>query len=253
MAFNFTDKVVIVTGGLSGIGLAATIKLLDAGAKVIIGDIQDAEAAKPIVEGIIAKTGKKDVVHFQIDVTNYDQNQAMIDFAVKTFGDLHHVFANAGINKHSYAHEMSFDLWKKVLDVNLNSVFALDKLAIKYWLENDKKGSIVNTSSMLSNIANLGMAHYCASKAGVKLLTKSLAVEYGRKGIRVNAVDPAYIKTPLLDILPQDQYDALVSLHPIGRLGEPEEVASAVLFLLSDEASYVNGASLLVDGAYTAQ
>lgn len=84
-------------------------------------------------------------------------------------------------------------------------------------------------------------------------MTKSLAVEYGRKGIRVNAVDPAYIKTPLLDILPQDQYDALVSLHPIGRLGEPEEVASAVLFLLSDEASYVNGASLLVDGAYTAQ
>ncbi|KAK6455044.1 glucose 1-dehydrogenase peroxisomal 2,4 dienoyl-CoA reductase [Scheffersomyces xylosifermentans] len=229
MAYNLDNKVAIVTGGLSGIGFSTSIKLLSLGAKVVI------------------------VAFIHMDVTKYEDNESLIEFTIKTFGGLDLVFANAGINKVAPGAEMEFELWKKIMDVNLNSVFILNKLSIKYWLDSKKPGSIVNTSSMLSNVAYREMSHYCASKAGVKMLTKTLALEYSKYDIRVNSVHPAYIRTPLLEILPEHEYATLVARHPIGRLGEPEEVANAVAFLLSDEASFITGAELLVDGAYTVQ
>jgi len=258
MSYNLLNQVAVVTGGLSGIGLATTIKLLQNGAKVIVGDITAEHKVASILDSIKQKSGSDHVKFLRTDVTNYEANKKLVDYAVLEYKDLNLVFANAGIVGGNDAPDVAgadipYAEWEKVLSVNLNGVFSLNKEAINYWTKNNKRGNIVNTGSILSYVGNPGLAHYCSSKGGVKLLTQTLAIEYASKGIRINSVNPAYIDTPLLDVLPRDVYAALAAKHPIGRLGTPEEVANVVTFLLSDQATYVNGASILVDGAYTAQ
>ncbi|KAK6462676.1 (R)-2-octanol dehydrogenase [Scheffersomyces coipomensis] len=253
MSYNFLNQVAVVTGGLSGIGLATTIKLLQNGAKVIVGDITAENKVGAILDSIKKASGSKDVKFIRTDVTNYKANQELVSYAVDQYKDLNLVFANAGIVTPNEGAEIPYEEWEKVINTNLTGVFSLNKEAINYWLKNNKKGNIVNTGSILSFVGNPGLAHYCASKGGVKLLTQTLAIEYAKKGIRINSVNPAYIDTPLLRVLPKDVYDALAAKHPIGRLGTSEEVANVVAFLLSDQATYVNGTSVLVDGAYTAQ
>lgn len=161
------------------------------------------------------------------------------------------MFANAGIAKDGDIHELSFDKWKQTIDINLSGVFLSDKYAIEQMRKQGSGGVIVNTGSIHSHVGMPGLTAYSAAKGGVKLLTQTLAAKYTKDGIRVNAICPGYIDTPLISFAQGDYRQKLIDLHPIGRLGKPEEVAKAVLFLASDESSFVSGASLLVDGGYT--
>lgn len=162
------------------------------------------------------------------------------------------MFANAGIAADAPIDELDEAAWQKTIDINLTGVYLCDKYAIDQ-MRSQGGGVIVNCGSIHSHVGKSGVTAYAAAKGGVKLLTQTLAIDYGPQNIRVNAVCPGYIDTPLLKNIPDDKKQALVALHPMGRLGRAEEVANAVLFLASDEASFVNGASLLVDGGYTAQ
>uniref|UniRef100_A0JC04 3-oxoacyl-[acyl-carrier-protein] reductase n=1 Tax=Ogataea wickerhamii TaxID=1249076 RepID=A0JC04_9ASCO len=254
MSYNFHNKVAVVTGALSGIGLSVAKKFLQLGAKVTISDVSGEKKYHETVVALKAQNLNTDNLHYvQADSSKEEDNKKLISETLATFGGLDIVCANAGIGKFAPTHETPFDVWKKVIAVNLNGVFLLDKLAINYWLEKSKPGVIVNMGSVHSFVAAPGLAHYGAAKGGVKLLTQTLALEYASHGIRVNSVNPGYISTPLIDEVPKERLDKLVSLHPIGRLGRPEEVADAVAFLCSQEATFINGVSLPVDGGYTAQ
>ncbi len=241
-------KVAIVTGGASGIGKATVEAFVKEGAKVVISDIADGTALAEDLN----KEGDN-AIFVEADVTDEEETKALINKTVKKFGKLDIVFANAGIGGMKLVHEESFEDWKKVLSVNLDGVFLLNKYAIEQMLKQGKGGSIINNDSIHGFVGKQGVGSYAASKGGVKLLTQTAGIEYGKENIRVNCVNPGYIETPLLKDLDKKMKKALVDLHPIGRLGRPEEVANAVVFLASDEASFVTGTTLLVDGGYTAQ
>lgn len=246
---SFENKVVIVTGGASGIGYATVEAFCQEGAKVVIADLQDNGQA---VSDEFNRKGYQ-TVFFKIDVRNEEDNQALIQYAIDKFGGLDIVFANAGIAADGPIHELAIDAWKRTIDINLTAVYVLNKFAIQHWLKENKKGIIVNCGSIHSWVGKHGVTAYAASKGGVKLLTQTLAIDYASKGIRVNAVCPGYIDTPLLKDMDVKIKQQLIDGHPIGRLGKAEEVASVVLFLASDGASFVNGTSVLVDGGYVAQ
>ncbi|MEJ4043231.1 SDR family NAD(P)-dependent oxidoreductase [Erwinia sp. SLM-02] len=247
---RFKGKVAIVTGGASGIGAATVQRLASEGAAVVIADLN--ETAGKQLEKRLNGEGHQSLF-FKINVTDAQQNQQLIAQAVARFGRLDIVFANAGIADDAPADKLSVDSWQRTIDINLTGVFLLDKAAIEYWLTHQQPGVIVNCGSIHSWVGKHGVTAYSAAKGGVKLLTQTLAIDYAAQGIRVNAVCPGYIDTPLLDTQSAAAKAALVKLHPAGRLGRPEEVASAVAFLASDDASFVNGAALLVDGGYVAQ
>lgn len=246
---SFENKVVIITGGASGIGHATVEAFCQEGAKVVIADLQDNGQA---VSDTFNRKGYQ-TVFFKIDVRNEEENRALIQYAIDKFGGLDIVFANAGIAADGPIDQLSIDAWKRTIDINLTAVYMLDKFAIEHWLKENKKGIIVNCGSIHSWVGKHGVTAYAASKGGVKLLTQTLAIDYASKGIRVNAVCPGYIDTPLLANLGDEVKQQLIKEHPIGRLGTAEEVASVVLFLASDGASFVNGTSMLVDGGYVAQ
>jgi NAD(P)-dependent dehydrogenase (short-subunit alcohol dehydrogenase family) len=248
MSAEFQGKVAIVSGGGSGIGADTARMLAAGGASVVLSDIglQAAEA----VAGEITKAGGK-AAAFQADVARAEDAAATVQFARDTFGALHLAFNNAGIvGVEKHVGELSPEEWRSVIDVNLNGVFYGMRFQIPAILAAGG-GAIVNTSSVagLAGIANLGP--YCASKHGVAGLTKSASIEYGSQGIRVNSVHPGYILTPLIaQWTSTDLKSELEKQHPIGRLGEPREVAEVVCFLLSSRASFVNGAQIVVDGGY---
>jgi len=247
---SFKDKIVIITGGASGIGAATAEAFCKEGAKVVVADLSD--SGKHFCDQLNQQGFQS--AFFKIDVTDIGQNRALIAFTIETFGGLDIVFANAGVASDTGpADKTSFEAWKLCVDVNLNAVFTLDKLAIEYWLEKGQKGVIVNCGSIHSWVGKSGISGYSATKGAVKLLTQTLAIDYAAKGIRVNAVSPGYIDTPFLSQVPKDVMDEIIKAHPIGRLGRAEEVANAVLFLASEKASFINGISLLVDGGYVAQ
>ncbi|EUK19365.1 SDR family NAD(P)-dependent oxidoreductase [Commensalibacter papalotli (ex Servin-Garciduenas et al. 2014)] len=247
---SFNNKTIIITGGASGIGKATVEQFCKKGANVVIADLNDKEGQT--LSDNLNKSGHK-TLFVKINVTSEDENKALIEKTVKHFGGLDIVFANAGIANDGPIDKLDFKHWQKTIDINLTAVYLLDKYAIEYWLKQNKPGVIVNCGSIHSWVGKQGVTAYAASKGGVKLLTQTLAIDYAAKNIRVNAVCPGYIDTPLLSTLPPDIKQSLVDLHPIGRLGKPEEVANVVVFLASDEASFVNGAALLVDGGYVAQ
>lgn len=243
---RFKDKVVIVTGGASGIGEASVRAFAREGAKVVIADY--AEHGQALADEL----GADKALFIKIDVTDFEAVQAMIAQTVTKFGRLDVMFANAGIAADAPVDELEESAWQRTIDINLSGVYLCDKYAIQQFLKQGG-GVIVNCGSIHSHVGKRGVTAYAAAKGGVKLLTQTLSVDYGDKGIRVNAVCPGYIDTPLLKDIPDDIKEKLVALHPMGRLGRAEEVANAVLFLASDEASFVTGSSLMVDGGYTAQ
>lgn len=246
---KLAGKVAVVTGGASGIGEFTVREMIEEGAKVVIADLNDNLGSKLVQE---LNQEERQVAYIHVDVTKEDQVENMIEFAVSEFGKLDILFNNAGIGSLSPSAELPFEEWRKVLSVNLDGVFLAAKHAIKAMQKNGG-GSIVNTASILGHVGQAQTAPYTASKGAVVNLTRTLAVEYAKDNIRVNAVCPGYIETPLLNQLDEAMKNYLISLHPIGRLGKPEEIAKAVVFLASDDASFVTGSNLLVDGGYTAQ
>ncbi|MCL6713402.1 SDR family oxidoreductase [Pseudomonas sp. R2.Fl] len=245
---DFNNKVVIVTGGASGIGEASAKLFAERGAHVVIADFSEHGQA---VADALSKQGAKSLF-VKTDVTDSAAVQRMVAETVAAFGRIDVLFANAGIAADGPIDQLSEAAWDRTIGINLTGVYLCDKYVIEQMLKQGG-GVIVNCGSIHSHVGKQGVTAYAAAKGGVKLLTQTLAIDYGARGIRVNAVCPGYIDTPLLKDVPAEARHALEQLHPMGRLGRAEEVARAVLFLASDDASFVNGASLLVDGGYTAQ
>ncbi|GEL04648.1 SDR family NAD(P)-dependent oxidoreductase [Rummeliibacillus stabekisii] len=248
MADRFKGKTVIVTGGASGIGEATVVEFAKEGANVVISDMSDKGQA---LSDQLNQDGYQ-TMFMKTNVTEEEEVQRLVEETVSKYGSLDVLFANAGIGAATLVHEMNYADWKKVIDVNLNGVFLCNKYALAQMLKQEKGGAIVNNDSIHGFVGKPGVSAYAASKGGVKLLTQTATSEYAAKGIRINNVNPGYIDTPLLAGMPEEAKQELIDLHPIGRLGRPEEVAKAVLFLASDDASFISGASLLVDGGYTA-
>ncbi|GKS12251.1 short-chain dehydrogenase [Paenibacillus chitinolyticus] len=246
---RFTDKVAIVTGGASGIGEATVRLFAQEGAKVVIADFSD--RGQTVADELKAKG--REALFVKTDVTKEDDVKHMVAETVKQYGKLDILFANAGIAKDGPADKLSWEAWQKTIDINLSGVFLSDKYALEQMLAQGTGGAIVNCGSIHSHVGKAGVTAYASAKGGVKLLTQTLGIDYAQHGIRVNAVCPGYIDTPLIAGRTQAITDHLTALHPMGRLGKPEEVAKAVLFLASDDASFVTGTTLLVDGGYTAQ
>jgi len=245
---RFKGKVAIVTGGASGIGKATVRAFIREGANVVIADYAD--HGQQLADELAG--AHQQAIFIKTDVTRTKAVQELIARTVENYGRLDIMFANAGIAADGPIDELDESSWQKTIDINLTGVYLCDKYAIDQ-MRSQGGGVIVNCGSIHSHVGKSGVTAYAAAKGGVKLLTQTLAIDYGTQNIRVNAVCPGYIDTPLLKDVPDDKKEALVALHPMGRLGRAEEVASAVLFLASDEASFITGSSLMVDGGYTAQ
>lgn len=245
---RFEDKVAIVTGGAGGIGGETVKALASEGAKVVIADFAD--SAQEFSDQL--NRDGLDTYFVKTDVTNEENVKNLVTATVKKYGKVDLLVANAGIGLDGPIHELSYADWKKTIGINLDGVFLSDKYVIEQMRKQETGGAIVNTGSIHGLAGKEGIIAYGASKGGVKLLTQSLGATYAKEGIRVNSINPGYIDTPLLQQLPEEIYNELVKLHPIGRLGKPEEVAKGILFLLSDDASFIVGSNLLMDGGYTA-
>jgi len=246
---RFENKVVIITGGASGIGLETAKAFAAEGAKVVIADFAD--QGEQVASNLQANGAE--ALFVKVDVTNEEQTINLITQTVNRFGKLDIMFANAGIANDAPAADLTYDNWKRTIDINLSGVFLSDKYAIEQFKKQGTGGIIVNTGSIHSFVSRDATTAYASAKGGVKLLTQNLCVAYAKENIRVNAVAPGYIDTPLINQASEAQKAGLASLHPQGRLGKAEEVAKVVLFLASEDASFVNGTTLLVDGGYTAQ
>ncbi|MDR0480543.1 MAG: SDR family oxidoreductase [Gallionellaceae bacterium] len=241
-------KNMIVTGGASGIGLATVRRCLREGANVVISDIPQSAGAAHAKE-LDGRDGR--CLFIACDVTSTEQVDNLISSAVAQLGSADIVFSNAGIGGLALAHEMSDADYLRIININLNGVFRVARASLKQMYQQGS-GSLINCASILGTLGQSGTVAYSAAKGGVVNMTRTLAIEAAPKGVRVNSIGPGYIDTPLLKDLPAEMRQALIKLHPIGRLGRDEEVANAVLFLGSDEASFVTGAYLLVDGGYAA-
>lgn len=249
---EFNEKVALVTGGASGIGRSVAVAYAKEGARVVVSDV-DEQGGQETVH--LVKEAGTDAVFVRCDVADSNQVEDLVRRTVEVFGGLHFACNNAGIGGESNATvDYSIEGWKKVIDINLNGVFYCLKYEIPA-ITKSGGGSIVNMASILGQVAFLHAPAYVAAKHGVVGLTQTAAVECASSGVRVNAVGPGFISTPMISALEQDRqaFNQLVSLHPIGRLGLPEEVADAVIWLSSSRSSFVVGAYIEVDGGYLAR
>lgn len=241
----FNGKVAVITGGASGIGLATARKLSSEGAKVVLVDWNEDVSE-------IAKTLNNDALGIRCDVSSDTDVQKSVNDIIEKFGHIDFLVANAGIgggpNK---AHEVSVDEWNKVIGVNQTGIFLMNKYVISEMLKNGG-GAIVNTSSMYGLVGTTMSFAYSASKGAINQMTRSLALTYARDNIRVNAVAPGYVDTPILAEVPKEAKDAMANQLPVGRLGKDTEIANLICYLLSDDASFITGAIVPIDGGFTA-
>jgi 3-oxoacyl-[acyl-carrier protein] reductase len=246
--FDLTGKVAIVTGSSRGIGRAIALLLAQQGAKVVVNSSKSAEAAEQVVQEIRAQGGE--AMNVTADVSLQADAERLIKAAVDAYGRLDILVNNAGVTRDTLVMRMSEADWDAVMNLNLKGTFQCTKAAIRPMLR-AKTGRIINITSVSGLAGNAGQANYAASKAGLVGFTKSIARELASRAITCNAVAPGYVPTALTNVLPDDLKAKAVQAIPLGRVGTAEEVASAVVFLASDEAAYVTGHILTVDGGMT--
>ncbi|MFW6448065.1 MAG: SDR family NAD(P)-dependent oxidoreductase [Halobacteriota archaeon] len=241
---SLDGSVAIVTGGAMGIGRAIAEAFVDAGADVVIADL-DEEAGAEVADAIGARFER-------CDVSEYDEVASVVESTVDRFGHLDVVVNNAGIGSETSVEDMPLEEWERVMRVNLDGVMHGTKAAMPHLRETD--GSIINMGSIYGLVGGKGAAAYSAAKGGVVNFTQQVAIDYATEGVRVNCICPGFIETPLTADLLEDErfYEYLKQQTPMNRPGKPEEVASMAVYLASDEASYITGANIPVDGGWTA-
>ena len=238
---EIAKKNVIVTGASGGIGNSIVEKLSKNGANILATGTK-----KEKLDELKSKFKNLKVLKF--DISQSDKIEEFIENATNELGgNLDCIVNNAGITQDNLAIRMNFEEWKKVIDINLSSTFLLSKYSIKKMLKN-KKGKVINITSVVGHTGNLGQVNYTAAKAGIIAMSKTLAIEYARKNININCISPGFIKTAMTDKIDTKFKEMIISKIPSGRLGEPEDVANAVLFLASDLSNYINGETLHVNG-----
>ncbi len=238
---DLKDKNIIVTGASGGIGNSIIKKLSESGANILASGTKIEKLEK-------LKSQFNNVKILKFDISQSGKIEDFIESASSELGgNLNCLVNNAGITQDNLAIRMTFDEWKKVIDINLTSTFLLSKFAIKKMLKN-KYGKIINITSVVGHTGNLGQANYTASKAGLIAMSKSLAIEYAKKNININCISPGFIKTAMTDKIDDKFKEIIISKIPSARLGEPEDIANAVLFLASNQADYINGETLHVNG-----
>ena len=237
-------KIALVTGAAQGIGRAIALLLAQKGADIVVSDI-NLEKAEEMAKEIEA-VGRKGMA-IKVDVANTDDVERMIEAILEQFGQIDILVNNAGIARDKLILRMTEEDWDAVLNVNLKGTFNCTKAVIKH-MSKQRKGKIVNIASVVGEMGNVGQANYSASKAGVIGFTKTIAREFAQRGINVNAIAPGYIETPMTEVLTEKVKEELRRMIPMERLGRPEDVAQAVLFLVSETSSYITGQVLNVNG-----
>jgi len=238
---DLKGKNIIITGASGGIGNSIVKRLVENEANILASGtrIEKLEELKKNFEKIKI---------LKFDISQSDKIEEFIDNATKELGgSLDCIVNNAGVTQDNLAIRMSLEEWQKVIDINLTSTFLMSKFAIKKMLKN-KSGKIVNITSVVGHTGNLGQANYTASKAGIIAMSKSLSIEYAKKNINVNCISPGFIKTAMTDKIDEKYKEIIISKIPSARLGEPEDIANAVLFLLSNQSNYINGETIHVNG-----
>jgi len=238
---NLENKNIIVTGASGGIGNAIIKRLNETGANILASGTRIEK-----LEELKKKYEKIKILKF--DISQSEKIEEFIENATNELGgSLDGIINNAGITQDNLAIRMSLEEWQKVININLTSTFLLSKFAIKKMLKN-KSGKIVNITSVVGHTGNLGQANYTASKAGIVAMSKSLAIEYAKKNININCISPGFIKTAMTDKIDEKFKEVIISKIPSARLGEPDDIANAVLFLSSDQSNYINGETIHVNG-----
>ena len=238
---DIKNKNVIVTGATGGIGNSIVKALADQGANVLATGtkVEKLNELKKINDTI--KT-------LQFDISNHDKIEKFIDDATNELDNkLDCIINNAGITKDNLSIRMTYEEWSKVIDINLTSTFLMSKYSIKKMLKN-KSGKIVNITSVVGHTGNVGQANYTASKAGIVSMSKSLAIEYAKKNININCISPGFIDTAMTEKIDEKFKESIISKIPSNRLGKPEDIANAVIFLISDDANYINGETIHING-----
>jgi 3-oxoacyl-[acyl-carrier protein] reductase len=242
---NLKGKVAIVTGASRGIGLVIAQVLAQRGVNLVCASTKQ-ETCDAVAKKLTKDYGI-DAIGIQVDVSDFDSSQNLVKKAMEHFGTIDICINNAGITRDNLLLRMKQDEWNDVINTNLSSVFNVTKAVIRPMLKN-RKGRIINVSSVVGLIGNAGQANYAAAKAGLLGFTKSIAKEFGGKGITCNAVAPGFIDTDMVESLPKEYIDNIISEVPLKRLGNPEEIANLIAFLASDLSSYITGEVIAVDG-----
>jgi 3-oxoacyl-[acyl-carrier protein] reductase len=246
MTMRLKDKVAVITGSAGGIGLATARRFAGEGAAVVLADVKE-EALESARAQILAAAPRAAVLAVALDVTRADSVRDMVDAVMGRFGRIDCLVNNAGITADARLAKMTEEQFDRVIAVNLKGVYRCTQ-AVADPMIRQGSGAIVNASSVVGLYGNFGQTNYAATKAGVIGFTKTWARELGPKGIRVNAVCPGFVRTPILDTIPPQVIEKMIEKVPLGRLGNPDEIASVYAFLASDDASYLNGAVIEVSG-----